>query len=66
MNGTLLFILIAFACYVICVRLDPTQMRWWADFLNARADAEQWFKQRHVSYRRERAERERQLNDRHD
>ena len=58
MNGTLAFILVAIACYAIAVRLDPKQMRWWADFLNARADAEQWFKCRHCEYKKQRAEKE--------
>jgi len=58
MNGVLALIVIAMACYIICVRLSPIQMRWWADWLNARADAECWFKLRHDDYKRERSERE--------
>lgn len=58
MNGVLAMVVVFAATYVICVRLSPRAMRIWADRLNARADAEDWMRQRHEAYKKERAERE--------
>lgn len=59
MNGVLAMVVVFAATYVICVRLSPAAMRKHADWLNARADAECWFRLRHDDYKKERAERER-------
>ncbi len=40
------------------LRLSPYMMKRLADWLNARADAEEWFALRHQLYKRQRAERE--------
>ncbi len=55
MNGILAMIVIAGACYIVCVRLSPLQMRWWADFLRARADAEDFWRLRFDFYKKETA-----------
>lgn len=56
-------VIMALLLAVICttaalIRLSPHQMKRIADWLNARADAEEWFEIRHRLYKRQRAERE--------
>ena len=57
-NVVLGVLLIAIACAVGIVRLQPCLMRQLADWLNARADAECWFAGQHALYKKHRAERE--------
>lgn len=56
MNGCLLLVLIVIAVYAICVRLSPKEMRRLADYLNSRADTEEWFAERFQRYREQRVQ----------
>ena len=57
-NAILLMVVVCAVCAVVIVRLSPALMRQLADWLNARADAEQWFSARHREYVKAREERE--------
>ena len=57
-NAILLMVVVAAVCAVVIVRLSPALMRQLADWLNARADAECWFAERHLEYVKAREERE--------
>ena len=54
MNGAMALILAAIICTSIIIRLQPPLMRQLADYLNARADAENWFEKRHAEYKQQR------------
>ncbi len=56
MNGVMLLVLLGVAAYIVCVRLSPMQMRYWADYLNSRADAEDFWKQRFDRYKEQRVQ----------
>lgn len=58
MNAALAVAFVALGCYVILVRLHPAKMRWWADWLNSRADAEDYHARQFTFYQERRAERE--------
>ncbi len=59
-NLCMAIVIIAVLCYGACVRLSPRAMRWWGDWLNAKADADDFNGVRFKSYRGERAQREEQ------
>lgn len=54
MNGCLLLVLVAILVYAICVRLSPREMRRVADWLNSRADAEDYWRERFARYKEQR------------
>lgn len=54
MNAILSMLVIGALCYVIVVRLTPSEMRRIADYLNSRADSEDWFLIRRGAYREQR------------
>lgn len=55
-NVVMAFILIGIACGTILVLTNPCQMRRLADWLNARADAKDWNRDRLECYRQHREE----------
>lgn len=57
-NAIFLGLVVALFTIAALIRLSPHQMKRIADWLNARADAEEWFEIRHRLYKRQRAERE--------
>ena len=59
-NGIMLGLLVALFCFAVFTRMQPYAMRRLADYLNARADAEDWFKRRHGEYKVLREEKERE------
>lgn len=59
MNAALAVAFLALACYIVLVRLHPFKMRRWADWLNARADAEDYHKRQFAFYQERRMEHER-------
>lgn len=56
MNGCMLLVLLAIAVYAICIRLSPREMRRLADYLNSRADAEDFWKDRFEKYKDQRVQ----------
>ncbi len=56
MNGCLLLVLVVIVTYAICIRLSPREMRRLADYLNSRADAEEWFAERFRKYKDQRVQ----------
>ena len=53
-NVVMVALLVALACGAAFVRLQPPLMRQLADWLNARADSEDWFEGRHMEYKQKR------------
>ncbi len=54
MNAVMLMVILGGLAWVVCVRLSPKQMRHLADYLNSRADAEDWFAERFQRYKTQR------------
>ena len=63
MNLALAIVVIAMLVYVALLRLSSTEMRRMADYLNSRADAEDYQKLRFLLYRKQREERESQYDN---
>ncbi len=57
-NVILVALLVAIASGAALVRLQPPLMRQLADWLNARADSEDWFTIRHSRYKEQREAKE--------
>jgi len=58
MNICMAIAFVLLAGYIILVRMHPDKMRYWADWLNARADAEDYHKQRVQDYLKLRKEKD--------
>ena len=58
-NIVLVILVVTMLCAAALTRMQPHMMRQLSDYLNARADAEDWFGVRHKRYRQEREDRER-------
>jgi hypothetical protein len=54
MNAMLLLVLLGGLTWVICIRLSPKEMRRLADYLNSRADAEDYWRARFITYKNQR------------